>query len=709
MYLLSRALLLLLVCTSTICAQTTAVTYFASTVDFPNPERGFYRYTETRSGNYDPLTESELLDFRNPYTSGGAAYSIVSTLAFRYFFLEDFKGGPISAAYLSQVNSDFAAARAAGVKIIPRFAYTDAVDGSGCPSFICPPYGDAPKNIVLGHIDQLAPVLEANKDVIAAVQMGFIGTWGENYYTDFFGDASPEGNGQLFDADWQNRNEVLTALLDAVPEERMVQVRYPQLKQRLVYGIQAPTTSAPLTPAEAYSGSDKARLGFHNDCLLASAADFGTYVDYGNGTPGSPDPGAGEDTTNLKSYFAQDSRFVVVGGETCSDGYSPQNNCTGTDPAAFGDEELRRMHYSYLNSDYNNDVNNDWQTGGCMETIKRSLGYRFELLSGTYGNTVEQGGELSVELQLVNSGYAAPYNGRKVELILRNVATGEVWAGTADDDPRGWSPEAGTLTLDPAICVPEFMPAGTYDLLLNLPDPMPSLHDNPDFSIPLGSLLPGGEDGWEPATGYNALGHQVTVVAAAGAPACSSNNFFVAENISLPVELLTFTATANAKTVQLQWEVREDAGHGHTVIERRELATDFTEKGRLPAGGNTAVTSSYLFADEEVAAGNTYYYRLKFVDLSGETKYSQTVVATLENNGLNGLTITPNPSSGHFRLHFGTAEVPQGRVLVLDALGRVALRQRLTGMLDLTALSPGAYLISVQVAEEVVVRRVVIR
>ncbi|MFK8162631.1 MAG: DUF4832 domain-containing protein [Lewinella sp.] len=706
---LFRVLFLFLMYTGLVQAQTSTVTYSASTVDFTNPERGFYRYTETRSGSYNPLTESQLAQFRNPYTPFGAQYSIVSSLAFRYFFLEDFKAGPISAAYLAGVTADFAAARAAGVKIIPRFAYTDDVDGTGCPSFICPPYGDAPKNIVLDHIDQLAPILEANKDVIAAVQMGFIGTWGENYYTDFFGDASPEGNGQLYDADWENRGEVLAALLAAVPEERMVQVRYPQVKQRFVYGIQAPTTSAPLTSAEAFSGTDKARLGFHNDCFLASSADFGTYADYGNGTPGSPNPGVGGDTTNLKPYFAQDSRYVVVGGETCADGYNPQSNCSSTDPAAFGDSEMRRMHYSYLNSDYNNDVNNDWQTGGCMDAIKRSLGYRFELVSGTYGNNVEQGSALTVDLQLVNSGYAAPYNARGVELILRNIASGDVWTGSLDDDPRLWTPEAGTTSLNLGVCVPTFMPAGTYDLLLNLPDPMPSLHDNPDFSIRLGSLLPGSVDGWEAATGYNDLGHQVTVVAAGSPASCASGNFFVAENISLPVELLRFTATAEDKTVALQWEAVEDAAHGYTVVERREVGTVFMEIGRRSASGNTDVATNYLLYDEEVIVGNTYYYRLKFVDLSGTTAYSSTVVATLKSDGLSGLTITPNPSNGHLWLNFGVADVPQGRVVVMDALGRIVLRQQLAGVLNLTTLSPGAYLISVKVEDAMEVRRVVIR
>ncbi len=58
----------------------------------------------------------------------------------------------------------------------------------------------------------------------------------------------------------------------------MVQVRYPhtEAKNHLA-GIQALTNVAPLAANEAFNGTDKARIGFHNDCFLASADDYGTY------------------------------------------------------------------------------------------------------------------------------------------------------------------------------------------------------------------------------------------------------------------------------------------------------------------------------------------------------------------------------------------------------------------------------------------------
>ena len=58
-------------------------------------------------------------------------------------------------------------ARKAGIKIILRFAYSIAMDEP-----------DAPLSVILQHLDQLKPILQENKDVIAVLQAGFIGSWG---------------------------------------------------------------------------------------------------------------------------------------------------------------------------------------------------------------------------------------------------------------------------------------------------------------------------------------------------------------------------------------------------------------------------------------------------------------------------------------------------------------------------------------------------
>jgi photosystem II stability/assembly factor-like uncharacterized protein len=464
------------------------INYTPSTEDFVNPERGFMQFTETNSTNYTPLNATDLALWRTLNQPFGADYSIYSTLGYRGFYLEDFTNGPISNAYMDAMQLDFDAARQAGVKLVVRFAYTRKTT---------PPYGDASKSIVLQHIAQLKPLLQANADVIAVLNMGFIGAWGEGYYTDHFGDDSQPPYG-LTVQNWNDRTEVLNALLDALPADRSVQVRVPQMKQKAVYGALAPTNSAPLSVGEAWQNTPKARIGFLNDCFLASEDDLGTYKNYDTGVSGS-------DTAVFKPYLAADSQFVPVGGETCID-WDPYSDCDGP-LGGNAQKEMARMHFSFLNAGWNNAVNNDWVSGGCIEEIKQRLGYRLELQKGEYPTTGSPGYAFSFKIDLKNIGFAAPFNPRKVRLLMRNVATGLIWTFDLADDPRAWLPGNQLHTIEHSLCLPPNMPLGNYELLLHLADPFPALSNRPEYAIQLAN-----ENTWESATGYNRLLHQFTLI-----------------------------------------------------------------------------------------------------------------------------------------------------------------------------------------------------
>lgn len=478
--------------------EQTTVTYKESSDDFANPERGFYRYSETKASNFSPLSLARLKEWREQTKADGGNYSVYSTLVFRYYILDVFKDKPLTAAFLNSVKTDFDIARVAGFKMIPRFTYTNTSQNGNCKEgFICPPYGDAPKAIALQHIAQLKPVFIENADVIACVQMGFIGVWGEQYYTDYFGDASGNAaQGKLLDENWNDRIEVLKAMLDAVPKDRMVQVRYPQIKQRTIYGINAATNVAALTATEAFNQTDKARIAFHNDCFLAATDDFGTYEDYGNSSSERK-----SDVSVLKKYAQDDSRFVVVGGETCDDTYSPQNDC---EPAGIAQQEMKALHYSFLNCAYNNAVNNDWQTGGCMDAIKRNLGYRFVLKTATFPKEVTVGQFLSFTIELENKGYASCYNARPVQLVLRSKTNGQQYTINTDADPRKWF--TGSTKWQSSVALPDDISKGTYEVFLFLPDKYESIASRPEYAIRLANV-----DAWETATGYNKLGIEVLI------------------------------------------------------------------------------------------------------------------------------------------------------------------------------------------------------
>jgi len=626
-------------------AQTTNINYQTSTDDFANPERGFYRYSETRSPAYNNLDAPTLAAYRNLHQPlSDPNFLIHSTLVFRYFFLEDFTMSLISQSFLDYMRDDFEAARTAGVKIIVRMAYTDEVDGTGCSNFICPPYGDAPKQWVLQHIEQLKPIFFANKDVIAAIQMGFIGTWGENYYTDYFGDAS-QSPFKLLDNNWNDRNEVLQAFLDATPKDRMIQVRYPQLKQRLIYGINAPTNSAPLLLAEAYDQSDKARLGFHNDCFLASDADFGTYENYGNSSSSS-----GTDTTNLKPYKAADSKYVVVGGETCNSdrSYDPFDDCA---PTGRADTELRRFHYSYLNSQYNYpDVNVDWQND-CMEDIKRELGYRFVLQDATLTDAVRPGQQINVNINLKNEGYAAPFNPRGIELVLRNIATQQTYFAPLNSDPRFWF---NTININENLCIPNDLPTGNYELLLHLPDQEATLYGRSEYAIRLANKLPNNSDVWETATGYNKLGHTLVVNNSANQPNCSNETTFSACTSKLIV----------SRIEQSTYKVKEEIRSTATL----EASMNSTFKA-----GEQIVLQAPFYAKN----GGTFTALIESNCSSSSALVENVDISGIKDNSLDKKAIFevyPNPSNRNFSINYELLEDSRVRIQLMDVSGKLVVR-----------------------------------
>lgn len=422
------------------------VTYTPSTENFANPERGFYHHT----GDCDKadFSQSTLQSYR---TSQGIS------LVMCVFYLAEYKNGPIAQAALDQLQQQLATVRAAGLKMVLRLAYTTSTTGD-----------DATKDRVLAHLDQLAPYLNAGKDVIAVVQTGLIGAWGEWYYTQNFGNA-----GVVSATDWANRKAVTDKLLSVVPSTRMIQLRTPKFK-RTMY------STTPVQPGDAYNGSSLSRIGHHNDCFLASADDFGTY----------------ENPSVEYPYLQAETTYVAMGGETCGVN-APRSEC----PTATA--ELAQFHWSFLNTDYEPNVLNSWNSGGCLTTVSKNLGYRFRLESGTYPATASPGGSLPISFTVHNDGYATPFNPRNLELVLRNTSTGTTYKLPMSSDARRWT--AGTsTTVSQTLTAPTSLPAGSYALLLNLPDPL--LSTRPEYSIRLAN-----QGTWDAATGMNSLLHTLTV------------------------------------------------------------------------------------------------------------------------------------------------------------------------------------------------------
>jgi len=417
-----------------ITGPTVAASYQRSSADFSNPERGFHGTANDRDA----------------YSSeAGKGHTLVR----RYVRLDDYRYSSIPSSVLDDLDRDLAALRDHGLKVILRFSYNFGFDA------------DAPLDRVLQHIEQVAPLLQEHTDVIAVLQAGFIGAWGEwhnstNDLTDF--DA---------------RQAITSALLDAMDESRMIQIRYPYRARDLF-----PT---PPSASSAFDGSDASRVGQVNDCFVSTGSDGGTFTSDADYT-----------------YMEDVTRYTVMGGETCQiAGLNDRND------GANAADQLERFHWDYLNEDFYTPIIDKWKTQGYYDEIRRRLGYRYVLRETVAEAATQAGDTLSLNIEMQNEGYGKLYNPRPIDLVLRPVGGGSSVTLRANDDARTVLPGPGeTRVVSLTVRVPSTVPAGSYDVHLSLPDAADRLADDPRYAVRLAN------DGvWNASTGENALDVRIDV------------------------------------------------------------------------------------------------------------------------------------------------------------------------------------------------------
>lgn len=413
--------------------------------DFANPERGFFIHKEFKASAGKVVISDQTLETQR---------ALGRTLFYNIYYLDSFFESPISQEYLEYIDANMDALRRNGFKCVLRFAYKRSYSEKDHP-------WDPTWETISGHIDQLKPLLEKNADVIFVLEAGFIGTFGEWYYTDNFN----------FDPktveDYVPRKILLEKLLSVLPERRQIAVRYPGA----IINMLEITGADTLTRATAHNGSALSRLAHHNDCFVSSNNDVGTYQNPWE-----------------RPFVYANSKYTIWGGETCN--VAMAGHCENSL------EMSKKHHMTYLNDDYHKQVLARWKEEDCYDEILHRMGYRLFIDRGFITPEPKKGEELEVALQIHNEGFAAPQNPRAVELVLTGPAT-KVFKIEAD--PRFWF-ENEESTLDIKVTLPADLASGKYTVSLNLPDPESTIHDNPRYSIRLAN-----KGVWDETTGLNKL------------------------------------------------------------------------------------------------------------------------------------------------------------------------------------------------------------
>lgn len=403
-------------------------TYTFSDASILNPERGFFT------------------PYSLPNLAGFSAIRITGkTLAHLNIHLDDFRESDLPEELLNGLQTNFDDIREAGIKAIIRFAYNEGPYPDTEP--------DASKQQILRHIEQLTPLLQTNSDVIAWVEAGFIGAWGEWH-------TSTNGLDNI-----QDKQEILHAILVAIPK-RYVQVRYPA---NIIKMYPNPKDAA------------KVYVAHHNDCFLSSNTDVGTYERNGEVT-----------IERDQAYLTELTRFTPMSGETCAP-FPPRSECTNAI------QEMELLHFSAINEAYHKGILRSWEDGGCLQEITDRIGYRLSLTGADFNEQVRPGGILNLTVNLQNIGFASIINERPLYIVLVGQDATLLHQAKLELDPRTWQP--GILSFNVRLHIPSNAAEGDYQFALWLPDAFETLQNNPLYAIQFAN-----ENVFDESTGYNVLG-----------------------------------------------------------------------------------------------------------------------------------------------------------------------------------------------------------
>ena len=255
-----------------------------------NPERGFrltsmigkppgaklrFIFALNRDRLPDGFTDDWLLTTLNQFKSDGI------TLTSSYCYLNDFHDKPLSDKRLEMIQKSLDRYRQAGIKIMLRFAYEDNSLRKKGPSF----------EMILTHLEQLAPLIKRNKDIIYTLQATFIGAFGEWHNSTHY-----------IEEDHSNLVKLVKRELEILPKDRMIQFRVLAKSKHWIFG----DSLMHVDESNAFSGAPEVRIGFGDMGFLSEDDDGGTWPEppfYAN--PGNPE----------FDYVTQVSPYIAVTGE----------------------------------------------------------------------------------------------------------------------------------------------------------------------------------------------------------------------------------------------------------------------------------------------------------------------------------------------------------------------------------------------------------
>ena len=125
-------------------------------------------------------------------------------------------------------------------------------------------------------------------------------------------------------------------------------------------------------------------------------------------------------------------------------------------------------------------------------------------------------------------------------------------------------------------------------------------------------------------SGYNPAFYKIKFTSNNTGIVCGSQGIIMVKTDYVPVEMTSFSASANGNSAVLSWSTATETNNKGFSVERMSGNSSWQQVGFVPGFGTSAQQHTYSFNDNNLNSGS-YSYRLKETDLDGSYDYSDVV------------------------------------------------------------------------------------
>jgi uncharacterized protein YkwD len=178
-------------------------------------------------------------------------------------------------------------------------------------------------------------------------------------------------------------------------------------------------------------------------------------------------------------------------------------------------------------------------------------------------------------------------------------------------------------------------------------------------------------------SGYQGWASGKVIVYVLYDPKSTATNAFSFDAI-LPVDLLSFEAKTNEKSVDLVWTSAGEENFEGYQVEKSTDGLSFEKIGFVtPKPKSNTPKLTYNFNDPSVQLGHVYYYRLRLVDLDGKFRYSPTRSVIMDALDKKVHAVAYNTITRELTLENLTLNKQNWQMTLVDVSARVVWKQQI--------------------------------